>query len=139
MLLGAPPESCAMCGRCGNYYLMEADGSAYPCDFYVLDEWKLGNIDRDSFFRLEKSEVGRRFRDLSLQVDPQCRECPWYFLCRGGCRREREPMVDDVLSLNRLCGDHRMLFQKYGQRMEALAREIARQRGMNPQLVRRMP
>ena len=25
---------------------MEADGTVYPCDFYVLDEWKLGNIRR---------------------------------------------------------------------------------------------
>ena len=139
MLMGYPPESCAMCGRCGNYYLMEADGSAYPCDFYVLDEWKLGNIGSDSFFRLEKSEVGRRFCYLSLQVDDKCRQCAWYFLCRGGCRREREPMVNDVLSLNRLCGDHLMFFNKYGQRMEALARRIARQRGMNPDRVRRVP
>jgi uncharacterized protein len=138
MLMGFSPESCAMFGRCGNYYLIEADGSTYPCDFYVLDEWKLGNIDSDSFFRLEKSEVGRRFRELSLQVDEKCRNCGWYFLCRGGCRREREPMIKDILSLNRLCGDLLMFFDKYGKRMETLARRIARQRGMNPDQVRRM-
>lgn len=139
MLLGYPPESCAMCGRCGNYYLMEADGSVYPCDFYVLDEWKMGNIERDNFLRLEKSKIGNYFRALSEQVDEKCRACEWFFLCRGGCRREREPMVQNKLSLNRLCSDHQMLFQQYGKQMEALARDIARQRGIDPQQVRHMP
>lgn len=128
MLLGYPPESCAMCGRCGNYYLLEADGSVYPCDFYVLDEWKLGNIDQASFFRLEKSEKGKLFRDQSLQINDRCRKCPWYALCRGGCRREREPLTDGALSLNRLCEDHFLFFETYGRRMETLARHIAMQR-----------
>ena len=44
ILLGLPPESCAMFGECGQYLLIEADGSVYPCDFYVLDKWNLGNI-----------------------------------------------------------------------------------------------
>ena len=38
ILLGLPPESCAMFGECGQYLLIEADGSVYPCDFYVLDK-----------------------------------------------------------------------------------------------------
>ena len=33
ILLGIPPESCAMSGQCGQYFLIEADGSVYPCDF----------------------------------------------------------------------------------------------------------
>ena len=27
-----------MTGRCSLQYLVEADGSVYPCDFYGLDE-----------------------------------------------------------------------------------------------------
>ncbi len=130
MAMGYPPESCAMCGRCGNYYLLEADGSVYPCDFYVLDEWKLGNIQQDSFFRLEKSETGRRFRDLSLQVDENCRHCPHFALCRGGCRREREPLQGDTLQLNRLCQDHRMFLDQYGDRLHRMAADLQRANGV---------
>ena len=42
MLLGFPPESCGVCGTCAKEYVVEADGSVYPCDFYVLDEWRPG-------------------------------------------------------------------------------------------------
>lgn len=44
ILLGMPPTSCASSGSCGHYLAVEGDGSLYPCDFYVLDEWKLGNL-----------------------------------------------------------------------------------------------
>ena len=44
ILLGMPPTSCASSGSCGHYLTVEGDGSLYPCDFYVLDEWKLGNL-----------------------------------------------------------------------------------------------
>lgn len=124
MLLGNPPESCAMCGRCANYYLSEADGSIYPCDFYVLDEWRMGNIQTDSFFKLEKSPVQARFLAQSLDIHEKCRECPWYFLCRGGCRREREPFAAGKLALNRLCGDYLKFFSVYGDHLQSLARWI---------------
>ena len=44
MLKGLPPESCDMQGICSQQHVIEADGSAYPCDFYVLDRYKLGNV-----------------------------------------------------------------------------------------------
>lgn len=44
MLNGQPPEACGMLGTCGMQYVVEADGSVYPCDFYMLDQYKLGNL-----------------------------------------------------------------------------------------------
>ncbi|MBO7324070.1 MAG: SPASM domain-containing protein, partial [Bacteroidales bacterium] len=49
------PESCNMRGFCGPQWVIEADGSTDPCDFYVLDEWKLGNITIDTFEEMEQS------------------------------------------------------------------------------------
>lgn len=129
MLLGHSPESCAMCGRCANYYLCEADGSIYPCDFYVLDEWRMGNIEKDSFFKLEKSPVAAEFLQQSLDVHENCRDCPFYSLCRGGCRREREPRINEKLSLNRLCGDYKMFFEKYALSMQKLSAWIQKENG----------
>ena len=28
-------------------FVAEADGSVYPCDFYVLDDYRLGNLNED--------------------------------------------------------------------------------------------
>lgn len=136
MLLGHPPESCAMAGRCGTYYLVEADGGVYPCDFYVLDSWRMGSIRKDSFFRLEKSALGQAFREASWPVAEACRECLWYFLCRGGCKRDREPLSQP--SPSRLCRGHQLFFQARLPRMQALATRLA-QGGPQPHQQRRQP
>jgi len=120
ILLGVPPENCAMGGRCGRYFLIEADGGVYPCDFYVLDKWRMGNILETPFSRLANSEVGLRFREESLFVPEPCRQCRWHSLCRNGCKRERVPET----GLNRWCACFRAFFEYSHPRMEEMARQI---------------
>lgn len=129
MLLGQPPESCGMSGRCGHYYVIEADGSVYPCDFYVLDEWRLGNINDTSFFKLANLPLGAEFRRLSIPLPESCRACPYLALCRGGCRRERESFVGTAPGSNRLCAGVRLFFDQRLSRLQQLAREVADLRG----------
>jgi uncharacterized protein len=44
LVAGQQPESCGTLGFCTVQNVIEADGSVYPCDFWALDEYKLGNI-----------------------------------------------------------------------------------------------
>lgn len=122
ILLGQEPENCGMRGRCGQYYLIESDGGAYPCDFYVLDEWKMGNVLEKSFFSLDKSEVGERFRAASVAVPERCRACRWYRLCRNGCRRERTPPEQ----INRFCECYQAFFPYALPLLEEVARSFGR-------------
>ncbi len=110
MMLGAPPESCGMSGRCTCQFVVEADGSVYPCDFYVLDEWKVGNILMDGFVEMRASPNAERFISTSLPVDPSCAGCPWKTLCHGGCRRSREPFRDGLPILNLQCQAYKRFF-----------------------------
>ena len=110
MLLGAPPEACGMSGRCTCQFVVEADGGVYPCDFYVLDEWRVGSILTDSFPEMKDSEPAQRFVAMSLPEDPACVACPWRTLCRGGCRRYREPFQDGTPGLNLHCKAYRQFF-----------------------------
>ena len=121
MLMGMPPSSCAMQGRCGGYFTVEADGGVYPCDFYVTDEYKTGNINESSFFSLVKSERLTDFVKGSVCVEEKCRECKWFSLCRGGCRRHREPFP----SLNKYCEAYSYFFEKCYDKMQRIA-EIVR-------------
>lgn len=125
MLMGQQPENCAMGSGCGRYYLIEGDGSVYPCDFYVLDKWRMGNIQTDSFFRLEKSEAGTAFIATSTYTSPKCRACPWHGLCRGGCRRDCEPFVAGNSGPNKWCESYCTLFDYAYARMRAMAQAIA--------------
>lgn len=84
---GRSPEMCGMRGVCSPQFVVEADGSVYPCDFYVLDELRLGNIRENSLDALISHPVCRAF--LAPVLPAPCRDCPVFSLCRGGCRRSR--------------------------------------------------
>jgi uncharacterized protein len=34
-------------------YVIEANGNVYPCDFYALDEWLLGNVNENKVSELD--------------------------------------------------------------------------------------
>ena len=86
---GAAPTSCGAVGHCTLQNLVEADGSVYPCDFYALDEYCLGNINEASFTELNSTETASRFVLESAASSENCAKCKWFPICRGGCRRYR--------------------------------------------------
>ncbi|MCI8687032.1 MAG: anaerobic sulfatase maturase [Lawsonibacter sp.] len=89
MLGGHAPEQCSMRGCCGLQYLVEADGSVYPCDFYGLDQYRLGNVLQNSWQELDRAREEMGFIQESQRVPEECGRCQWYALCRNGCRRDR--------------------------------------------------
>lgn len=121
MLLGRPPESCGMSGFCTTYFTVEADGGVYPCDFYVLDTWYLGNITKNSFEELLQSPVLQKFVEASRHVDEKCKICEWYGLCRGGCRRNREPFSGDKPVLNIYCEAYKSFFREMYPKLKEIA------------------
>ena len=121
MAMGIPPESCGMSGNCAVSFTIEADGSVYPCDFYVTDEWRLGNLEDSSFEDMRASGKARRFVEMSLPVDPECATCFAFPLCRGGCRRDREPFAAGKPLLNRYCSAFKDIFAHAGARIMEMA------------------
>ena len=128
MLCGVPPEACGMLGRCQPYYLLESDGSVYPCDFYALDQLRLGNFVTDSIEALDQKRAELRFLEDSPTREADCAACKWGPLCRGGCRRDRDPMGDGVLQKNRYCAGYQRFFAYAYSRLEELARRALERR-----------
>ncbi len=122
MLMGYKPETCSMVGECTCQYVVEADGGVYPCDFYVFDEWYLGNIKGDDMRVMRESKTAKRFVEVSRHIDPMCKGCKWVQLCRGGCRRNREPFEDGKPVLNYYCPAYKEFFGYAMPRMQELAR-----------------
>ena len=121
MLMGHPPENCAMNGQCSCYCVVEGDGSVYPCDFYVLDDWKLGHVADNTLSEMIASKRAAEFIAASQYVSEKCRSCRYYPICRGGCRREREPFINGHPGLNRLCDCYRTFFDENLNRMLGIA------------------
>ena len=124
ILLGYPPESCEQRGVCSVQCVCEADGSAYPCDFYVLDEYCLGNYNSDSVAEMLAHPAADAFVKGSVKYPESCGACPWRALCRNGCRRSRtdaEGAGERAAARNYFCGGYRMFFEKCGGEMQEIA------------------
>ncbi len=89
---GLPAEACSMRGTCSCQFIFEADGSCYPCDFYVTEQWKAGNIHDSSLEELFASHRCQEFLSTGNRLSPDCQNCKWLRVCRGGCRRDREDL-----------------------------------------------
>ncbi len=126
---GQVPESCSMRGVCGKQWVIEADGSTYPCDFYALDQWLLGNVKEDAFEDMDRRREELGFIRWSQQLHEDCRNCRWLSLCRGGCRRNREPVTDKSTGKNYFCSAYKGFFQYAYPRLAEIYRRV---RGRNP-------
>ena len=121
MAAGYPAEECGMNGRCSCYFAVEGDGSVYPCDFYCMDKWKLGTVE-DSFSDLGISKRAKEFLSSGDMILEKCKTCPYFSLCRGGCRRWRETGEKERLNLNYLCPAYEIFFEHCMERIEKLGR-----------------
>lgn len=91
MLLLMQPDVCGMTGICSCQHVIEADGEVYPCDFYVLDAYKLGNLNACSFEEIQEKRKELRFIEQSAVAHEDCKACKYMPICRGGCYRYRAP------------------------------------------------
>lgn len=126
LIAGWPPTCCGYTGACECYFVVEGDGGVYPCDFYVLDRYRMGNINEIGFAELRASSAAARFVTESEPVADECRDCEWYALCRGGCRRHREPFDNGTPSLNRFCAGYKRFFEYAYPRMLELKKYLRR-------------
>jgi len=92
---GRPPEMCGILGHCTPQYVVEGDGSVFPCDFYALDETLCGRLQDLSFAELSRSEAMQRFL-APAPLPEACRACPFVRLCGGGCKRYRSFYYHDA-------------------------------------------
>ena len=120
ILMGYPPESCEQRGVCSFQNIVEADGSVYPCDFYVMDGYCLGNLRTDSFEVIEQRRKESRFVENSINHTEKCRSCPYIAICRGGCRRHREQPGTEP-GENYFCESYKMFFDACLPRMREIA------------------
>jgi uncharacterized protein len=124
MLLGYPPESCDMAGRCTANTIVEADGSVYPCDFYVLSQWKLGNLKDNTLEEMLNGDKAKEFVGVSIGMAEECRSCEYVRLCRGGCRRHYEPILEDKLGSNYFCKAYKGFYGYTLPRFYEIARQF---------------
>jgi len=90
MLSGAEAESCNFCGGCKLQFVTESNGDVYPCDFYCMDEYKLGNVASASYINMLNTSIAKNFiqKRRASDYDDDCKSCAFFKLCKAGCKRE---------------------------------------------------
>jgi len=122
IILGFAPQSCDMKGACSLNLVIEGNGNVYPCDFYVVNEWLIGNVADMSFDEIISDPKSHQFINQSLNVNEKCKSCSYYQLCRGGCVRHRQNDVTQDLQLNVFCESYEAFFAKNITKLEEIAR-----------------
>lgn len=113
MLLKHQVTACGLTGVCQRQIVVEADGSVYPCDFYAVDQWRLGNLAETPLTSLADNDIAKAFRCRPKPVHAVCGDCRFAKLCGGGCARMADSMY--VARDGRSCGYRDFLTQNEGE------------------------
>lgn len=117
-------STCTMRGKCDQYFVVEHNGNVYPCDFFVEEEWKLGNIMEKEWPQFINSPLYHRFGALKSKWNPACDDCPYLQLCSGDCPKMRYESDRDPTALSYLCAGNRAFFDRTIHRFFDLARSL---------------
>lgn len=120
LMLGLTPESCEQRGICGMQTVVEADGSIYPCDFYVTDNYCLGNLHDISIAESRSMFSQENFISRSSVLPKSCQNCRWLSLCRNGCYRHRTKN-----GVNYFCESYQTFFEHAFPFLQNLAQQAA--------------
>ena len=125
LLLGMGAESCEQNGICGYQNVVEADGEVYPCDFYVLDEYKLGNLNEVSMEDIYEKRKAIGYIERSRNHARSCISCPYFHVCRGGCNRHRVYSEEENSYVNYFCPAYKMFFEQCYDRLCDVAMTVS--------------
>ncbi len=120
LLVYGRPTCCGMNGSCQSQLVIEGDGSAYPCDFYCIDEYKLGNLRESGFSELLNSQKVKDFINRPHTRPALCNSCKYNYYCGGNCKRMQKEICcgkDDTY-----CG-YQDFLNNCGQELLNIAKE----------------
>jgi uncharacterized protein len=118
-------EWCVHRQTCPKTLILEQNGDAYPCDFYIHDDYKLGNVGVDSLTDLLSSPKYTDFLRMKPDLPEKCKSCRYLKLCHGGCPRNRAwGQADELVNPDYFCESYLQFYEYAHERMEKAAEKI---------------
>lgn len=112
------PTACGITGQCIPQLVVESDGSVYPCDFYCMDEYRMGNLAESSLREIFDSPIRASFPQRPHRQPELCASCEFAPICGGNCKRMQRQICcgpeDSV------CG-YRLFLQKHIQQLQRIS------------------
>jgi uncharacterized protein len=126
-LVSGKRNACAMGTDCRQYFVVEYDGSVYPCDFFVRDELRLGDIRTGRWKDFLESPRYREFGNEKANYSAECRTCPYVEFCHGDCQKFR-PVTGGKQSRSVLCEGWKAFYAHALPRLQQVAVGIKQRR-----------
>lgn len=115
MFAGVPPFQCGFLGKCAPQFVIESDGSCYPCDFYCTDKYYMGNAAKESPGELRNSKALQAFLKEPRRKCIECEDCYFVSICHRQCKRM------NVCYFNKNYCGYRRFLEKYEREMRLAA------------------
>jgi len=115
---------CYMGTNCCQYFVVEYDGSVYPCDFFVRKELLLGNVKTNSWDDFVNSSKYHDFGAQKAEWNDTCKDCLFINMCNGDCQKFRFSRTLSSQSLSILCKGWKRFYVNTLPRFKIIANEI---------------
>jgi uncharacterized protein len=116
---------CTFDKQCSQYIVIEHDGSAFCCDFFVEPRWRLGNIFDTPIEKLAASSKKRAFAKAKQNICNKCLVCRHLAVCRGGCMKDRAPFDKDSFGRESyFCEGYKLFFDHALPKFSQIAADI---------------
>ena len=120
--------SCYKGTDCRRYLVVEHNGDVYPCDFFVEEDLKLGNIMENSWEELLESPIYYEFGKSKSNLHEDCLSCEYLSLCNGDCQKHRRYAGNPANNLSWLCEGYKIFYGYALDRLKNIAETIKRKR-----------
>lgn len=120
---------CHMGRDCRQYFLVEHNGDVYPCDFFVEERSRLGNIMETGWRELLDSPAFAAFGARKSETHAACASCEYDFLCGGDCLKHRGGWEADPRALSQLCEGWRIFYAHALPALRQIAGQLRAERG----------
>lgn len=122
-------ELCVHRDSCPKTMILEQNGDAYPCDFFIHSDWKLGNVGSHSLDELLSSSIYDEFLKMKPSLPEACKSCQWLHLCHGGCPRNRTwHKTEAAVDVDYFCQSYKQIYSYTHNKMQRLGNSIRQDR-----------
>ncbi len=125
---------CVMNKDCCQYFVIEYDGSVYPCDFFVRKDLFLGNLKTGTWQDFMNSPVYHRFGRQKAIWNKECDSCPFLNFCHGDCQKIRVGGTGSPKTLSVLCKGWKKFYAHTLPHFEVLANKIKVEQRIQPSI-----
>lgn len=110
----------AVCSN--NIFAIDTHGDVYPCETFVtsdprFDEYRFGNVNSDSWEDIWFGDARMKFLTFLDNVSDECRRCPYFSYCGGGCSYESIAVGNTTTKMGTTCEIIRPLMDHIGDRV----------------------